>query len=413
MNLVTVPAHLAILNKVSLPDLPHATSIVFEPGSIVRRLDRYTFGCCQSLKSICIAASVEEIAHTCFAGYGESSSPIETITFEPGSKLHTIEDWAFRGCHSLNLLSLPGSVRLLRGSSFGDCRCPRIEIEATNPDFHMDGDFLMDSKELKLVRYSGTSAEVTVPDTVESLGGLCFGYCKSVRVVTFSSESRLRSIEDGAFAECGQLESIFLPPSLESIGNECLCDCVSLAHISFGANSHLRSMGDRIFYHCRSLKSICLPAALEEIPPSALAFCAGLVSVTFAPGCRVTAIRQQVFFGCEALASFCVPSSVQIIDFQCFVVCERLRDLTFASPSHLRDLLDLPAKWNGGEIPDSVELLVFTGGPYIHYTLLFGPQSRLTSFNARLVPFGSAVSFLRVPARALKGVRETLEFARR
>jgi hypothetical protein len=91
--------------------------------------------------------------------------------------------------------------------------------------------------------------------------------------------------------------------------------------------------------------------------------------------------------------------------------------ITFSMPCRLRELLDLPPCWGDfREIPDSVEVLGFTGylGDSYGYTLDFGRESRLVRVTAakdpRLFAKGNHGPFLRVTSRSLKIFRSDLEF---
>jgi hypothetical protein len=69
-----------------------------------------------------------------------------------------------------------------------------------------------------------------------------------------------------------------------------------------------------------------------------------------------------------------LPSSVESVGLLSFIYCRALSSLSFASPSHLRELLDLPP-WLSGlvSIPDSVEVLSFCPQTRLkgHRTLAF------------------------------------------
>jgi hypothetical protein len=116
------------------------------------------------------------------------------------------------------------------------------------------------------------------------------------------------------------------------------------------------------------------------------------------------------------LTLFVVPASVEVIDSCCFHACVLLWDLTFSSPSHLRELLDLPPLWPGmHEIPDSVERLAFSVEfrRVRHvYTLSFGRDSALREIAAGQRPWSTpGRSFLQVSSHSVKVIRSALEFA--
>jgi hypothetical protein len=113
-----------------------------------------------SPESILIPASVEEICDRCSCWNGE----LQTVEFEPNSKLRSIGRGAFHMCDSLEAIDIPSSVEVLRER--------------------------------------------------------CFMLCSSLRTVTFGEGSKLREIEFGAFDHCQSLESVSAPPSVEGIVRE-------------------------------------------------------------------------------------------------------------------------------------------------------------------------------------------------
>jgi small GTP-binding protein len=86
--------------------------ITFAPGSNLRELQEGAFSRFSSLKSVCISASVEVIGRYCFSGNCFSRSPLETATFEAGSRLREVKSKAFWGGWSMKSLSVPRSVEI-------------------------------------------------------------------------------------------------------------------------------------------------------------------------------------------------------------------------------------------------------------------------------------------------------------
>jgi hypothetical protein len=135
---------------------------------------------------------------------------------------------------------------------------------------------------------------------------------------------------------------------------------------------------------------------------------------------EIVRIGDGAFQNCWALRSLFLPSSVEFVGEGCFGGCNELSSLTFGSPSHLRELLDLPRSLSGFiGIPDSVEPLGIFGRLRGVQTqvLSFGVESKLnetrtaklTAFDTR---FDSRVrrSLLVVSSRILKVFRTKLEF---
>jgi hypothetical protein len=87
-------------------------------------------------------------------------SPVETITFESGSKLRELNGEAFFGCDSLKSICLPASLETIYSSSFPHCRGLRIEIESGNKFYRVFSDFVMDLNGQAILRYFGNDSEI-------------------------------------------------------------------------------------------------------------------------------------------------------------------------------------------------------------------------------------------------------------
>jgi hypothetical protein len=410
--------------------------LTFEPVSQIRRLETPAFVAWTSLKSICIPASVQFIAAYCFSRSDDGLRPVdppcqlETVTFEPGSKLHGIDKFALHKCEALKYFYIPASVELLYSHSFPHTRHCRIEIENGNPHFEMKGDFLIRLNSHSLVRYCGTASKVTILDEIEKLEAYCFGDCDSVVFVTGRPISKMSVIEEQAFLLCPNLKTITIPPSATFIGSRCFNGCSSLQTVVFSPPSQLESLLASSFGGCCSLESIVLPPSLKVLPISCFSDCRKLVRSPFPPDSNIVRIERSAFAGCSALKSMSLPSSLESVDRFCFEDCTSLATVTFESPSHLRELLDLPPKLAGClSVPDSVEVLYLARGLKLFKrgfarAFLFGRDSRLTETipRSQLYQAGKArrekkakftdsyPTFLQLAVRTLKAFRSDLEF---
>lgn len=91
-----------------------------------------------------------------------------------------------------------------------------------------------------LLKYNGSSPDVTIPDTVFSIGPKAF-MGSSVRIVKVPSS--VQTIGAYAFADCTSLESIELPDSLTEIGNRAFFRCSLLKNVNIPSHAKY-SYGD-------------------------------------------------------------------------------------------------------------------------------------------------------------------------
>ena len=111
---------------------------------------------------------------------------------------------------------------------------------------------------------AGSLIEVTVGNSVTSIGSAAFSACIGLTSVTFSPNSTLTSIGNTAFEGCSTLVSITIPSSVTSIG----------------ANA---------FRICEVLASITIPDSVTNIGNYAFNY-TNLTTVTFSPNSTLTSI---------------------------------------------------------------------------------------------------------------------------
>ncbi len=233
--------------------------------------------------------------------------------------------------------------------------------------------------------------EVTIPQSVVSIGGGAFANCENLTKVTFDydyDQAGLESIGSSAFSQCASLESIVMlmdddysiPNSVTSIGQNAFFGCSDLKKISipsglttiedntfFGCSSLTRviesyagsslttigsdafsrcnlqfyyipesvtSIGDAAFYNCSNLFATSIPNGVTAIEPNTFYGCSSLTNLTWSyEDSQVTSIGFGAFIGCSNLSnvfgesSFIIPKSVVSIDKEAFYSCSNISDI--------------------------------------------------------------------------------------
>lgn len=100
---------------------------------------------------------------------------------------------------------------------------------------------------------SGSSlTNITIPDSVTSIGYESFRYCESLTSATI--ENGVTSIGIRAFSYCTNLKNISIPSSITSIGSSAFFKCTSLTTITIPDS--VTSIGDWAFNGCGRLSIV-------------------------------------------------------------------------------------------------------------------------------------------------------------
>jgi hypothetical protein len=150
-----------------------------------------------------ISRSVEVIWSRCFTKY----KSLKHLTFELGSRLKVIEDFAFRE--------------------------------------------------------TGLKA-IEIPCTVKILGICCFCQCYSLVSVTFASGSKLEEIPRSGFVST-QLSVIVIPASVKVISSYAFTFCSELQSVAFEAWSQLHEVHQTAFAGFPCEGTICYPSSYREM----------------------------------------------------------------------------------------------------------------------------------------------------
>lgn len=227
---------------------------------------------------------------------------LESVIFQPGSKLETIKSGAFRNCEALKEIALPEGLKTIESFAFSQCEeltnihipksltsigdgafghCPKLQTltaEEENPVYVAVGNCLINSQTQTLIL--GTYNSV-IPDdgSVKLIGPYAFSGRENISAITIPQSVKI--IQRYAFYGCTGLTSIHIPDSVTSVNEGAFSYCSNLKSVIFGENSNLVNIGSTAFSSCASLTDIVIPASVKTIAESAFLNCNSLSTVYF------------------------------------------------------------------------------------------------------------------------------------
>ena len=102
---------------------------------------------------------------------------------------------------------------------------------------------------------------ITIPDSVTSIGGHVFSNCTSLKNITIPDS--VTSIGDYAFSSCFSLKNIVIPGCVTSLGDYAFMGCSRLENITIPDS--VTSLGDRAFSYCSILENITIPDSVTSL----------------------------------------------------------------------------------------------------------------------------------------------------
>lgn len=258
----------------------------------VTKIGENAFINCRALTQVDIGDGVREIGAGAFSGC-ENLAGVRL----PDS-LVTIGENAFHGCDSLTEIIIPDSVTTVGQSAFADCaRLTSVMIGAGVTDI---GD--------RAFAAGGSLTEISVRDNANysAADGVLFDKEKTVLIRypagksgTYTVPDGVTEIEDWAFAY-STLTDVTIPQSVTSIGNSVFYDCRSLTGITIGDG--VTNIGDFAFYQCESLTDVTVPGSVTEIGDCAFYNCDLLTNVQILT--KTTSFGTNVFGSTVAVSAY-------------------------------------------------------------------------------------------------------------
>ncbi len=307
----------------------------------VTAVGNYAFACCANLTSVELNSSLKTISEGAFG-----MSAIESIVIPESVELiggyafcqcvnlknlvvnsGQIDESAFAYCDALEAVEIGDNVTSLGEGSFYYClalktakincrdigsqafaECTSLKVIEFGENVKSIGDYAF--------MYTAVE-EITIPETVETLGYCVFLNCSALKTATLNCENvgyqtfvyceALKTVEFGenvkiigeyAFAATA-LENIVIPETVETIGEGAFNSCPALKT----ATVKCENISDYAFAYCEALETVELSTNVKTIGEGAFGECSSLKLITLPVS--IKNIGADAFDCCDLTAQYC------------------------------------------------------------------------------------------------------------
>lgn len=312
----------------------------------VSEIKANAFADCAALREAVFAGSEAVLTTAIGSEAFRKCSALATITFENGSKVVSIGEYAFADNAKLSEVSLPASLTVIADYAFSNCiNVKKVTINASE-SASLGSKIFADCSLLTTIELSAAVNSVTTTTfggcyqlkqivvdegnaTYASENGILYNkdkteliYCAPKNIVSSLPET-VTAIRANAF-ENGELTSMVIGKNVTSIGDYAFNNCAKLATLTFESGRVAAlTVGAYAFNDCVNVTALALPATLTAVGSGAFKNAGknvGRLVLTFAgegETSALTVIGESAFEN-GSFETLVIPASVTAIGADAF-----------------------------------------------------------------------------------------------
>ena len=285
---VTIPDSVASIGDYAFLECTDLTNITL-PDSLTS-IGGSAFSSCSSLTNIPIPESVTNIGGGAFRG----CSSLTNITIP--DNVTNISSGTFSGCSSLTSITIPDSITNIGLEAFSGCSSL---TSITVPD---------SVTSIGFGAFSGRNSlkSIIIPDSVTNIESKAFSGTPWLK-----SKQKIHPlvVVNGILIDGTTCSgNVTIPDSVTSIGDDAFCDCTDLTSITL--QSGMTSIGNQAFFNCTGLTSITIPDSVTNIDEGAFSACPNLTIKGYS-GSFVEEYAQQNLIPFESLGRLVTPDTIR------------------------------------------------------------------------------------------------------
>ena len=223
----------------------------------------------------CVKAA--RVLHSAYAG--KLAIPDRVMYHRRWSTVTQIEDGAFSDCPELLEVSIPATVKWIRGKVTGSPALAAVNVDEANGCYASIDGVVYDKGRTTIVWYpEGHGESFEIPSTVKTVGDE-FNGCTTLRSIVIPQGVTRLCV--GAFKGCAGLRELYVPGSVKRIEKDCFDDCSGLESITLGDGVQAV---ENAFHNCTALRRLILPDSLDSVSFHSFRNCGAVEEIRFPKG---------------------------------------------------------------------------------------------------------------------------------